>query len=103
QRPAKLATCEGAALGRPFRFMLGNVPGSVRIARLFGIDINIHFSWILIFFLVVLNLADSFPQQFPQWSNQKGLVVAAITVFLFFGSVLGHELAHSLVARRFQM
>jgi Zn-dependent protease/predicted transcriptional regulator len=83
--------------------MLGNVPGSVRIARLFGIDINIHFSWILIFFLVVLNLADSFPQQFPQWSNQKGLVVASITAFLFFGSVLGHELAHSLVARRFQM
>lgn len=83
--------------------MLGNVPGSVRIARLFGIDINIHFSWILIFFLVVLNLADSFPQQFPQWSNQKGLVVAAITAFLFFGSVLGHELAHSLVARRFRM
>ena len=83
--------------------MLGNVPGSVRIARLFGIDINIHFSWILIFFLVVLNLADSFPHQFPQWSNQKGLVVASITAFLFFASVLGHELAHSLVARRFQM
>jgi Zn-dependent protease/CBS domain-containing protein len=79
------------------------VPGSVRVARLFGIDINIHFSWLLIFFLVVLNLADSFPQQFPQWSNQKGLVVAAITAFLFFGSVLGHELAHSLVARQFQM
>ncbi|MDP9276055.1 MAG: site-2 protease family protein, partial [Chloroflexota bacterium] len=79
------------------------MPGSVRIARLFGIDINIHFSWILIFFLVVLNLADSFPQQFPQWSNQKGLVVASITAFLFFGSVLAHELAHSLVARRFQM
>jgi Zn-dependent protease/CBS domain-containing protein len=83
--------------------MLGNVQGSVRVARLFGIDINIHFSWILIFFLVVLNLADSFPQQFPQWSNQKGLVVAAITAFLFFGSVLGHELAHSLVARAFHM
>jgi Zn-dependent protease/CBS domain-containing protein len=83
--------------------MLGRVPGSIRIARLFGIDINIHFSWILIFFLVVLNLADSFPQQFPKWSNEKGLVVAAITAFLFFGSVLAHELAHSLVARRFQM
>jgi len=83
--------------------MLRNVPGSVRIARLFGIDINIHFSWILIFFLVVLNLADSLPQQFPKWSNERSLVVAAITAFLFFGSVLGHELAHSLVARRFQM
>jgi Zn-dependent protease/CBS domain-containing protein len=50
-----------------------------------------------------LNLADSFPQQFPQWSNQKGLVVASITAFLFFGSIVAHELAHSLVARRFQM
>ncbi len=79
------------------------MPGSIRVARLFGIDINVHFSWILIFFLVVLNLADSFPQQFPQWSNQKGLVVASITAFLFFGSIVGHELAHSLVARRFQM
>jgi Zn-dependent protease/CBS domain-containing protein len=96
---------KGAASAAPFSFgtMLENVPGSVRVARLFGIDINIHFSWILIFFLVVLNLADSFPQQFPKWSNEKGLVVAAITAFLFFGSVLGHELAHSLVARRFRM
>src|SRR2546428_601337 len=85
------------------RLMLRNVPGSVGIARLFGIDINIHFSWLLRVVLVVLNLAGSFPQQFPQWSNQKGLVVASITAFLFFGSVLAHELAHSLVARRFQM
>jgi Zn-dependent protease/CBS domain-containing protein len=83
--------------------MLGRVPGSVRVARLFGIDINIHFSWVLIFFLVVLNLADSLPQQFPKWSNERSLVVAAITALLFFGSVLAHELAHSLVARRFHM
>ena len=83
--------------------MLANVPGSVRIARLFGIDINIHFSWLLIFCLVVLTLADSLPQQFPKWSNERSLAIAAITAFLFFGSVLAHELAHSLVARRFQM
>jgi Zn-dependent protease/CBS domain-containing protein len=74
------------------------------VARLFGIDVRIHVSWILIFFLVVLNLSDQvFPRQFPQWSNQKNLVVAAITAFLFFGSVLAHELSHSLVARSFRM
>jgi Zn-dependent protease/CBS domain-containing protein len=84
--------------------MLGNVPGSIRIARLFGIDIRIHVSWILIFFLVVLSLSDQvFPRQFPQWSNQKNFVVSAITAFLFFGSVVAHELSHSLVARRFRM
>src|SRR5881396_4189663 len=80
------------------------MPGSIRVARIFGIDVRIHVSWLLIFFLVVLSLSDQvFPSRFPQWSNQKSLVVAAITAFLFFGSVLAHELAHSLVARRFQM
>src|SRR5881396_1536085 len=80
------------------------MPGSIRVARIFGIDVRIHVSWLLIFFLVVLSLSDQvFPSRFPQWSNQKSLVVAAITAFLFFGSVLAHELAHSLVARRFRM
>ena len=50
--------------------MLANVPGSIRVARIFGIDINIHFSWIVIFFFLVTNLSESFyPDQFPQWSR----------------------------------
>src|SRR5205814_6987893 len=44
-----------------------------------------------------------YPDQFPQWSRQKSLVVSAVTALLFFASVLAHELAHSLVARRFRM
>ena len=84
--------------------MLGSVPGSIRVARLFGIDINIHFSWIVIFFVLVTNLSEAFyPDQFPQWSRQKTFVVSAVSALLFFGSVVAHELAHSLVARRFQM
>jgi Zn-dependent protease/CBS domain-containing protein len=80
------------------------VPGSIRVARLFGIDINIHFSWIVIFFFLVTNLSESFyPDQFPQWSRQKTFVVSAVSALLFFASVVAHELAHSLVARRFQM
>ena len=80
------------------------MPGSVRVARLFGIDVRIHVSWLLIFFLVVISLADTiYPASFPDWSRQKTFIVAAITAFLFFGSVLAHELAHSLVARRFRM
>jgi Zn-dependent protease len=80
------------------------MPGSIRIARILGIDIRIHVSWILIFFLVVLSLSESiFPDQYPLWSQQKTFVVSAITAALFFGSVLAHELAHSLVARGFRM
>ena len=83
--------------------MLRNVPGSIRIARLLGIDIRIHFSWFLIFFIVVLSLADSFASENVTWSDTKSFVIAVIAAVLFFLSVLGHELAHALVARRFRM
>src|SRR2546423_12243800 len=83
--------------------MLGNVPGSIRVARLLGIDIRIHFSWFLIFFIVVLSLADSFGSENVTWSDTKSFVIAVIAAVLFFLSVLGHELAHAVVARRFGM
>ena len=83
--------------------MLGNVPGSIRVVRLLGIDIRIHFSWFLIFFIVVISLAESFGSENVTWSDTKSFVIAVIAAVLFFLSVLGHELAHALVARRFGM
>lgn len=80
------------------------MPGSFRVARIFGIDIRIHISWVLIFLLVLLSLADQvFPASYPQWSQQKTFIVSAIAAFLFFASVLLHELAHAIVALRFKM
>jgi Zn-dependent protease/CBS domain-containing protein len=80
------------------------VPGSFRVARVLGIDIRIHISWLLIFLLVLLSLADQvFPASYPQWSQQKTFIVSAIAAFLFFTSVLLHELAHAIVALRFKM
>lgn len=83
--------------------MLGNVPGSIRVARILGIDIRIHFSWFLIFFIVVISLAESFGADNVTWSDTKSFVIAVIAAVLFFLSVLGHELAHAVVARRFAM
>jgi Zn-dependent protease/predicted transcriptional regulator len=80
------------------------MPGSFRVARVLGIDIRIHISWLLIFLLVLLALADQvFPDWYPQWSPQKTFLVSAIAALLFFASVLLHELAHAIVARRFKM
>lgn len=74
------------------------------MARVLGIDIRIHISWLLIFFLVLLSLSDQvFPASYPQWSQQKTFIVSAIAAFLFFASVLLHELAHAIVALRFKM
>jgi Zn-dependent protease/CBS domain-containing protein len=79
------------------------VPGSFRVARILGIDIRIHISWVLIFFLITISLAQQqFAQIFPT-SELKALATGAIAAVLFFTSVVAHELAHALVARRFHL
>jgi len=75
--------------------------GTWRIARIFGIDVNIDSSWLIIFVLITWTLAGSyFPDQYPDWAIWLHWTVGVITSVLFFASVLAHELAHSLVAIR---
>ena len=71
----------------------------LRIFRLFGIDIRIDWSWLLILLLVTWNLTTSFSQFHPDWSTPLTLLISIIAAVLFFASVLLHELAHSLVAK----
>ncbi len=73
---------------------------SIQIAKIGGIAINIHVSWILIFILVTWTLAGSyFPLNYPDWSPTLYWAVGLATSVLFFVSVLLHELAHSFVAK----
>ena len=75
--------------------------GGLKIARIAGIEIAVHASWLVVFFLVTYSLALSLPRQFPSWSSSIYWLVAAGISLLFFASVLAHELSHALVARRF--
>jgi Zn-dependent protease/predicted transcriptional regulator len=70
-----------------------------RVGRIFGIDIRLDWSWLLILLLVVWNLSTTFSSVHPDWG--AGLVwgTAIVAALLFFGSVLAHEMAHSLVAK----
>ncbi len=69
------------------------------IGKIFGIEINIDASWLIIFVLVTWTLAGSqFPTQYPGWSPLLYWIVGIATSILFFASILGHELAHSLIA-----
>ena len=77
------------------------MPGSFRLGKIAGIDIYIHVSWIIILVLLTVSLATGwFPQLYPGWSTATYWVVGFISAILLFVSVLLHELAHSLVARR---
>lgn len=74
---------------------------SWRVGRIFGIDINIDSSWLIIFVLFSWILAGTyFPQHFPDWPRSVYWVMGLLTSLLVFASVLIHELAHSLVAIR---
>jgi Zn-dependent protease/CBS domain-containing protein len=72
-----------------------------RVGRVAGIDLAIHPSWLVIAFLLTFSLAAQFARQFPGWAESAYWFVAGATSVLFFASVLGHELCHALVARRF--
>ncbi len=73
---------------------------SWRIFTIFGIEIRIDSSWVLIFGLVTLALARYyFPNQYPHWPPQQSWLIGLIASLLLFSSVLAHELTHSLVAR----
>ncbi len=75
--------------------------GTWRIARIFGIDVNIDSSWLIVFVLITWTLAGSyFPYQYPDWDSWLHWTVGVATSVLFFASILAHELAHSLVAIR---
>lgn len=73
----------------------------IPLGRIAGIDIRLDYSWFIIFLLVTWSLAAGyFPQVYPQWSTAQSVITGLITSLLFFGSILAHELMHSIVAQR---
>lgn len=74
---------------------------SIKLGRTAGIPINIDLSWFVIFALIVYTLAMFyFPQVDPNLSIAMRWLGGAIAALLLFGSVLLHELMHSIVAIR---
>ncbi len=73
---------------------------SLRLFRIAGIDIGIHYTWILIFILLSWSLAQGFfPRLYPGWDTVTYWITGLVSALLLFASVLVHELAHSLVAQ----
>lgn len=77
---------------------------TIPIGRVFGIPIDVDYSWFLIFSLLTWALAVSyFPSQFKAWNPAEYWAIGAITAVMLFVSVLLHELGHSLVAMRYKV
>lgn len=77
-------------------------PG-MRIGKILGIPIYLHSTWIIIFAGITYSLAIQFAQEHPRWSSEKHWAVGFFTSILFFGSLVFHELAHSVVAQHYKI
>ena len=74
---------------------------SVRLGRVAGIPVGAHWSVAVILVIITELLAVSvLPGAFPHQSAGLYWVVAGAAAVVFLASLLAHELAHALVARR---
>jgi len=72
----------------------------VKLGRIFGIEISAHATWPIVFALVAISLSAGMgPFGALHVSDAERIALAIFTTLLFFGSLLAHELAHSLLAR----
>jgi len=75
--------------------------GSLVLGTIQGIRIQVHYTWLIAFFLVTWSLAAGvFPRVIPGLATAAYLALGIAGTLLLFGSVLLHELSHSLVAQR---
>ena len=72
----------------------------MRIGRIAGIEIGIHYTWLLALVIFTWLLGQSFSHHvYPGWQTYLYWIAGFLATFTLFISVLIHELAHSLVAR----
>jgi len=71
----------------------------IKLGRIFGIEIGLHYSWLIIALLVTLSLAGHFQMMNPNWGASTIWVTAVATGLLFFAAIIVHELSHAAVAK----
>ncbi|MGN6362151.1 MAG: site-2 protease family protein [Thermomicrobiales bacterium] len=75
---------------------------SLRLGSVRGIEIGVHYSWLIAAVLVTWSLAQGwFPTDYPGWSTAGYYLAGAVAAVLLFCSVLLHEFGHALTALRF--
>jgi Zn-dependent protease len=73
--------------------------GSVQLARIFGIRIGADYSWFLILFLAIFFAREQLADLTAE-SDTTVFVAAVVEAFLFFASIIAHEIGHAVAARR---
>lgn len=73
----------------------------LKIGRVAGIEIGIHYTWLLIGVLITGSFIGYLSDTHPFWPSKTIWSAAIVISVLFFLSVTVHEMAHALVARAY--
>ncbi|MHB8331081.1 MAG: site-2 protease family protein [Candidatus Dormibacteria bacterium] len=74
---------------------------TIRLGRVFGLEIRFNWSLILIYLLIAWTMATTvLPQAAPNQAAWAYWVSGLLGALVFYGCLLAHEISHALVARR---
>ncbi|MEP7060190.1 MAG: site-2 protease family protein [Actinomycetota bacterium] len=71
------------------------------VGSIMGVRLWLHASWFLVAGLAVWAMTDAFGKWVPGLPFAERLLMGVASAIAFFGCLVTHELAHSVVARRF--
>jgi Zn-dependent protease/predicted transcriptional regulator len=75
---------------------------AIDVFKVFGFRIKIDPTWFLIVILIVWSLSTAyFPNVLPGYTRTAYILLSILAALCLFGSLILHELSHSLVARQF--
>jgi Zn-dependent protease/predicted transcriptional regulator len=75
---------------------------SLQVGKIKNIPIKLHFTLIIVFFLISWTLATGFmPNYYPNLNNFQYWIMGIIGAIILFISVLLHELSHSILSLRY--
>ncbi len=74
---------------------------SIKLIRIAGVDVGVHWSWAFILAIVTWSFATGVLDEFyPDWSDTQRWLAGALLAAVFFLSVLTHEMSHAIVSNR---
>jgi Zn-dependent protease len=56
---------------------------SIRLGRLFGIEVGLHYSWFIIALLITMSLGSQFQASHKEWGSNVIWSLAILTALLF--------------------
>ncbi|MDH2900658.1 MAG: site-2 protease family protein [archaeon] len=74
---------------------------AIKLGSIYGIPLYLDYSWFIILALIIFTVGFGvMPSQYPHLPYAEYLLLGVLSAILLFVSIVVHELAHSIIAKR---